>query len=60
MDPRRHVHASSVEAGGVGILADAQGAGADDDEFHLLAQRRTQLHPEAKAQPRPAPKVVQF
>lgn len=40
MDPARATHASRVEAGGVGILDSLDGAGADEDEFHVLAQRR--------------------
>ena len=57
-DPRRVTHASTVEAGGVGILDDASHAGADDDEFHLLAQQRRQLP--SQTRPRPTGKVVRF
>lgn len=60
MDPRRTIHASGIEAGGVGILADSEGAGADEDEFHLLAQRKMLKSDTSKTPSRPAHKVVRF
>lgn len=60
MDPRRVTHASQVEAGGVGILESVDGAGADEDEFHLLTQRRHEAKAASQKEPRPTKKVVHF
>lgn len=64
LDPKRTSAAHSVEAGGVGMLADDGAAGgAGDDEFHLLARHRSQNHHkgDSKQQTRkPAKKVVSF
>lgn len=63
LDPRRTTHASSVEAGGVGTVGDMAGAGADEDEFHILAQYQRDRAVQNKSQP-PArsaqKKVVRF
>lgn len=63
LDPRRTSAAHSVEAGGVG-MTDGGGdtVGADDDEFHLLAQQRAQIQRKnASSRPsKPTTKVVSF
>lgn len=56
LDPRRMSHAATVEAGGVGIVGDTRGAGADEDEFHLLAQQRAKAN--TCIPPKPVKKVV--
>lgn len=65
MNSERSAHAGSVEAGGVGVLAapeDGAAIGADEDEFHLLAQRRAGANAPNKPAParKPAKKVVSF
>ena len=47
-DPRRITHASHVEAGGVGLLDNVSSGGADEDEFHVVAQHRLNQQKDAQ------------
>ncbi|WFD05829.1 hypothetical protein MVES1_001163 [Malassezia vespertilionis] len=62
LDPRRVSSAGAIDAGGVGILAadaDVQ-IGADEDEFHTVAQARARHTPRPAAACKPRKKVVSF
>ncbi|WFD30230.1 hypothetical protein MSPP1_001247 [Malassezia sp. CBS 17886] len=58
LDAKRTSAAHSVEAGGVGMLAESDGVGGDDDEFHAVSKRRAAMGGDTKRAPRK--KVVSF